>query len=636
MDELHLSDTFQRYFSDIFLCCDEEKSGKASLTRTIELVKSGNIPDDVIAQIAEICWTPGTNYLNKKQFFSALKLVAAYQSNLPIRNNLINSKLDLPLPRFTWGSFDAETPIPDLIELRNEPEYNTDSISTDSEADSETVRCSPNTSSPASDSPTPTNSVQDRNWAWQGLVSEEQRQLLEEESSDRHSSDEDTDIANEVWVITPEQKEYYTKQFKQLQENTNALLAGPIARTFFERSQLPVHELRKIWQLADVTKDGALSLQEFCTAMHLVVLRKHKISIPDTLPSSLVPQNDPLPVIKAPPTPPEPEPIPSPTAKPTKETAKEWTKFVDSPTRPVSPVNFDFQIDQNDPDLRHPVPRRLTPEMVAAANAAHGCPNSDDVPDAIDLHSPRKSEGIPGFQSLSSNNQQHSAIQRPQPKKINARGPGAIPPPPEEGGPVSLPAFPPVKKEKPPPPPPRTFKTHGRSSSLDLNRLTKPSAPPMVPPRISPSGQIKKLPNQRSEGDGVPSLEGTDASFADFNRFEKYENVQDEPIFPGDLYEAERKKLFAQLFAQEPIEEPPRKHGAFEVYRKPGKSVSGEKSPLDALEEEQWQEFERLQIENTALLRTCQELSQQLADLKEDKMKLKVKLEQLEALQNGG
>lgn len=48
---------------------------------------------------------------------------------------------------------------------------------------------------------------------------------------------------------------------------------------------------------------------------------------------------------------------------------------------------------------------------------------------------------------------------------------GAIPPPPDEIGPVSLPAFPPPKKEKPPPPPPRPFKTHGRSSSLDLNKL---------------------------------------------------------------------------------------------------------------------------------------------------------------------
>ncbi|XP_066139692.1 ralBP1-associated Eps domain-containing protein 1 isoform X2 [Euwallacea fornicatus] len=628
MDELHLSETFQRYFSDIFLCCDEDKSGKARLHRAAEVFKSGNIPEEVINQIAEICWTPGTNYLNKKQFFSALKLIAAYQSNIPIRNDIITSKIDLPLPRFTWGPLESQSPIPDLIELSQDAEDSiTSSISTDSEADSETVRCSPDVSSPASDSPTPTNSIQDRNWAWQGLVSEEQRQLLEE-SSDRHSSDDDTEVSAEVWVLTQEQKEYYTKQFQKLQENTSALLAGPVARTFFERSQLPIEELRKIWQLADVTKDGALSLQEFFTAMHLVVLRKHKIPIPDVLPPSLQPQND-IPKLPTPKLHPEP-------ASHAKDLVKEWTTFTDSPTSStvsspgIKPVNFDFHIDQNDPDLRHPVPRRLTPEMVAAGVAVQ----SEDIPDAIDLSSPKKGEGnnLQITQNLLLTSQQNSAIQRPQPKKINARALGAIPPPPEELGPVSLPAFPPPKKEKPPPPPPRPFKTHGRSSSLDLNRLGKPSVPPAPPPRVSPSG--KKLISQNSEGEATPQTEDK-ACFADFNRFEQYENVQEDGIFPGDVYEAERKKLFAKLFAQDSTEGVPKKHGAFEVYRKPGKPSSRERSPLDALEEEQWEEFERLQVENTALLRTCQELSQQLADVKEEKMRLKVKLEMIQAMQNG-
>ena len=36
-------------------------------------------------------------------------------------------------------------------------------------------------------------------------------------------------------------------------------------------------ELRQIWQLSDVTKDGCLSLEEFLTAMHLVVLRRSVI-----------------------------------------------------------------------------------------------------------------------------------------------------------------------------------------------------------------------------------------------------------------------------------------------------------------------------------------------------------------------
>lgn len=50
------------------------------------------------------------------------------------------------------------------------------------------------------------------------------------------------------------------------------------------------------------------------------------------------------------------------------------------------------------------------------------------------------------------------------------------------------------KKEPPPPPPPRPYRTHARSSSLDLNKLGKSSslaAPPAVPPRISPSSVSK-------------------------------------------------------------------------------------------------------------------------------------------------
>lgn len=51
MEELHLSDTLQRYFSDIFLCCDEENSGKASLNKVIDLIKSGNVPEEVLTKV---------------------------------------------------------------------------------------------------------------------------------------------------------------------------------------------------------------------------------------------------------------------------------------------------------------------------------------------------------------------------------------------------------------------------------------------------------------------------------------------------------------------------------------------------------------------------------------------------------
>lgn len=152
----------------------------------------------------------------------------------------------------------------------------------------------------------------------------------------------------------------------------------------------------------------------------------------------------------------------------------------------------------------------------------------------------------------------------------------------------------------------------------------------MIPPRISPNIQsTKKLINQRSEGDSISRPETE--TFANFEQFEKYENMP-EGIFPGDVYEAERKKLFAQFYVPEPsVDDVPRKHGAFEIYRKP--QLKGKESPPSAEEQAKWQLFKQLQDENTALLRICQELSQELVELKEEKLKLKVRLEKL---MNGG
>lgn len=51
-----------------------------------------------------------------------------------------------------------------------------------------------------------------------------------------------------------------------------------------------MEELRHIWQLTDVTRDGALDLAEFTAAMHLVVLRRNNVPIPSSLPTCLQPQ----------------------------------------------------------------------------------------------------------------------------------------------------------------------------------------------------------------------------------------------------------------------------------------------------------------------------------------------------------
>lgn len=41
-------------------------------------------------------------YMSKVQFYSCLKLIAAHQSAIPLRQELIASTIALPLPKFSW------------------------------------------------------------------------------------------------------------------------------------------------------------------------------------------------------------------------------------------------------------------------------------------------------------------------------------------------------------------------------------------------------------------------------------------------------------------------------------------------------------------------------------------------------
>ena len=112
----------------------------------------------------------------------------------------------------------------------------------------------------------------------------------EEDNDDDEDEDDDDDLDDDdIWTIKPKLYSYYEKQFKIMQPNLNGFITGSVAKPFFERSRLPLNELSKIWELSDVTRDGALSFAEFCTAMHLVVLRVRNYDLPSELPAKLQP-----------------------------------------------------------------------------------------------------------------------------------------------------------------------------------------------------------------------------------------------------------------------------------------------------------------------------------------------------------
>lgn len=91
------------------------------------------------------------------------------------------------------------------------------------------------------------------------------------------------------WTVPPAVIAKYDSFFKSLDVAQTGMIDGKQGVTFFGKSGLPRPTLKRIWELADVTRDGKLSLEEFRTAMHMVSNIRNKRLTVTALPSVMDP-----------------------------------------------------------------------------------------------------------------------------------------------------------------------------------------------------------------------------------------------------------------------------------------------------------------------------------------------------------
>eukprot|EP00105_Crassostrea_gigas_P043331 XP_019927479.1 PREDICTED: ralBP1-associated Eps domain-containing protein 1 isoform X6 [Crassostrea gigas] len=304
---------------------------------------------------------------------------------------------------------------------------------------------------------------------------------LEPPGFDSSSISSDPESVDDIWSINDDQKEYYIAQFKTMQPDLSKTITGAVAKEFFEKSKLHVHELSKIWQLSDLNRDGELSLEEFCIAMHLVVLRRHEIEIPDRLPFSLMPytsftNEEPFAVdhpsggtlkrATPPDTPPShPKSIGEnwPEQQVVQDGSSDTASDVASPS--VKPLNFaSVPVSESD-KIVHPIAMRVSPE----------------------IHQHERGRAFSG-------------------KEVPGNITGLLLPAPTTSHPDATDGG---VEQEPPVPPPRPT---GRSMSMDASKGL--STPPAVPPRASP----KDSPAVRKSGD--LSFSAINSKFNEFKRFE--------------------------------------------------------------------------------------------------------------------
>ncbi|KAM5263195.1 ralBP1-associated Eps domain-containing protein 1 isoform 2-T2 [Ctenodactylus gundi] len=368
---------------------------------------------------------------------------------------------------------------------------------------------------------------------------------------------------DDPWKITDEQRQYYINQFKTIQPDLNGFIPGSAAKEFFTKSKLPILELSHIWELSDFDKDGALTLDEFCAAFHLVVARKNGYDLPEKLPESLMPKlidledstgvgDQPVEVgyagspAEAPPSKSPSMPSLNQTWPELNQSSEQWETFSERSSSSQTLTQFDSNIAPADPDtaIVHPVPIRMTPSKIhmqemelKRTGSDHTNPTSPLLVKPSDLSEENKINSSVKFASGNTVDGYSSSDSfTSDPEQIGSNvtrqrsHSGASP-----------------DNTAPPPPPPRPQPSHSRSSSLDMNRTFTVSTgqqqagvvahPPAVPPRPQPSQAPGPVVHRPVDADGLITHTSTSPqqipeqpNFADFSQFEVFaaSNVNEE------------------------------------------------------------------------------------------------------------
>ncbi|XP_038824087.1 ralBP1-associated Eps domain-containing protein 1-like isoform X3 [Salvelinus namaycush] len=477
---------------------------------------------------------------------------------------------------------------------------------------------------------------------------------------------------DDPWKITDEQRQYYINQFKTIQPDLNGFIPGSAAKEFFTKSKLPILELSHIWELSDFDKDGALTLDEFCAAFHLVVARKNGYDLPEKLPESLMPKlidlDDSAEV-------PDQAPDVGYSGSPVEVTPNK------SPMPSLNQTWPDLNQGNEDTAIVHPVPIRMTPSKIhmqemelKRTGSDHTHPTSPLMAKPPELSEETSMKFVTansgdGYSSSDSYTSDQDPITSVVTRQRSNSGTSP------EGLKVVA---------APPPPPPRPNASHSRSSSLDMNRNfaahpTGPqqsgvvACPPAIPPRPLPTQTSGPHSGHRSD-EGLAAHSTTSPqqipeqpNFADFSQFQAFA-ASDQPSDDGEKHpeslpvekstegagplrtvktdnQEERaaatvnsakgsimapppKPVRRRLKSEDELQDealPPKSNVIATVLATlPSipRSVGKDKKAIQA-------SIRRNKETNTVLARLNSELQQQLKDLLEERISLEVQLEQL-------
>ncbi|KAI4902163.1 hypothetical protein NFI96_030360 [Prochilodus magdalenae] len=95
------------------------------------------------------------------------------------------------------------------------------------------------------------------------------------------------------WVVSPADKAKYDELFTKTDSDMDGLVSGPEVRDIFLKTGLPSGTLARIWELCDIGDIGKLTREQFALALHLINQKLSKgTDPPQTLSPEMIPPSD--------------------------------------------------------------------------------------------------------------------------------------------------------------------------------------------------------------------------------------------------------------------------------------------------------------------------------------------------------
>ncbi|KAK3566323.1 hypothetical protein QTP86_032357 [Hemibagrus guttatus] len=263
---------YDKYYRQV----DPSGSGRVAATEAALFLKRSGLSDLVLGKIWDLADSECKGFLNKQQFFVALRLVACAQNGLEVGHKSLSVAVPPPVFHDTTSPLlPAGVPIDSPWMVKPEEKVKFDAIF-DSLSPVGGMLTGDKVKPVLLNSKLPVD-VLGRVWELSDI--------------DRDGMLDKDEFA--VWVVSPGDKAKYDELFAKTDSDMDGLVSGPEVRDIFLKTGLPSATLARIWELCDIGDVGKLTREQFALALYLINQKLSRgIDPPQTLSPEMIPPSD--------------------------------------------------------------------------------------------------------------------------------------------------------------------------------------------------------------------------------------------------------------------------------------------------------------------------------------------------------